>query len=155
EAASIFEDFIRSGKVNELSDQRQIAGLKAYLDIPSLEYLRAMRVRTLVQAAFSKLMFDAPFLLTPSRAEVAPRVSEPLDGRGSGEVPRSRGLSGLIPAGNLAGLPAISLPCGFANGLPVGISLVGRPFSENQLIAIGSLFQKQTDWHRRRPPADV
>ena len=49
----------------------------------------------------------------------------------------SRGLSGLIPAGNLAGLPALSLPCGFADGLPIAISLVGRPFYENQLIAVG------------------
>jgi aspartyl-tRNA(Asn)/glutamyl-tRNA(Gln) amidotransferase subunit A len=61
-------------------------------------------------------------------------------------------LNGLIPAGNLAGLPAISLPCGFAAGLPIGISVVGRPFYENQLVAIGKAFQSHTDWHRRRPP---
>jgi aspartyl-tRNA(Asn)/glutamyl-tRNA(Gln) amidotransferase subunit A len=63
-------------------------------------------------------------------------------------------MIGLIPAGNLAGLPALSLPCGFAGGLPVAISLAGRPFSENLLLQMGVAFQKQTDWHRRRPPAE-
>ena len=57
----------------------------------------------------------------------------------------------MIPASNLAGLPALSLPCGFDRGLPLGISLTGRPFYENTLLAVGKEFQRQTDWHRRRP----
>jgi aspartyl-tRNA(Asn)/glutamyl-tRNA(Gln) amidotransferase subunit A len=60
-------------------------------------------------------------------------------------------MSALIPAGNLAGIPALSLPCGFADGLPVAIQLVGHAFSENQLIALGKEFQTRTDWHHRRP----
>ena len=154
EAGSIFEDLIRSGRVDELADKQQIAGLKASLELPAIEYLRAMRVRTLVQEAFRTLFIDVEMLLAPSRTEAAPKVSEPLDGRGTPLLsqPVSRGLTAIIPAGNLAGLPAISLPCGFAGGLPVGISLVGRPFQENQLIAAGKAFQSLTDWHRRRPP---
>jgi aspartyl-tRNA(Asn)/glutamyl-tRNA(Gln) amidotransferase subunit A len=152
EAGSIFEDFIRSGKVDQLADPTQIAGLKAMLDLPASEYLRAMRVRTLVQEAFRNLFHDVDVLLTPTRTGGAPNASEPLDGGRGGPSPSSRGMIGLIPAGNLAGLPALSLPCGLAGGLPVAISLVGRPFYENQLIAIGVAFQKQTDWHRRRPP---
>jgi aspartyl-tRNA(Asn)/glutamyl-tRNA(Gln) amidotransferase subunit A len=154
EAGSIFEDLIRSGRVDELTDKQQIAGLKASLELPAIEYLRAMRVRTLVQEAFRTLFLDVEMLLAPSRTEVAPKVSEPLDGRGAPlfSRPASRGLTEIIPAGNLAGLPALSLPCGFANGLPIAISVVGRPFQENQLIAVGKAFQTQTDWHRRRPP---
>jgi aspartyl-tRNA(Asn)/glutamyl-tRNA(Gln) amidotransferase subunit A len=152
EAGSIFEEFIRSGRVEQLDDQRQIAGLKSYLDIPATEYLRAMRVRSLVQKAFRNLFLDVDLLLAPSRLGPATPVSEPLDaGGGAGPAPKSRGLTGIIPAGNLAGLPAISLPCGFVQGLPVGISLVGRPFSENNIIAIGQAFQKETDWHKRQP----
>jgi aspartyl-tRNA(Asn)/glutamyl-tRNA(Gln) amidotransferase subunit A len=64
----------------------------------------------------------------------------------------ARGLTDLISAGNLAGLPGLSLPCGFALNLPVAISLVGPAFSENTLIAVGREFQKITDWHRRHPP---
>jgi len=152
EAGSIFEDFIRSGKVDQLADPSQIAGLKASLDVPAVDYLRAMRVRTLVQEAFRALFLDVDMLLAPARLDTAPNASEPLDTPRTGPRPSSQGLSGLIPAGNLAGLPALSLPCGFADGLPIAISLVGRPFYENQLLTAGSVFQSQTDWHRRRPP---
>ena len=61
-------------------------------------------------------------------------------------------MGDIIPAGNLAGLPAISLPCGLAEGLPVAISIIGRPFFDNHVIGVGRAFQAQTDWHRRRPP---
>jgi aspartyl-tRNA(Asn)/glutamyl-tRNA(Gln) amidotransferase subunit A len=154
ESASIFEDFIRSGKVDQLADHRQAQGLKAALETPAVDYLRAMRVRTMVQEAFRKLFIDVDMLLVPSRTSVASKINEPLDGSGGGPEPArpaKRGLSGIIPAGNLAGLPAISLPCGFANDLPIGISFVGRPFYENQLVAAGKLFQSQTTWHKRAP----
>ena len=153
EAGSIFEEFIRSGQVDQLADPQQIAGLKAYLDVPATDYLRAMRVRTLVQEAFHDLMLEVHVILTPTRYETAPRVSEPLDRRQPGApTPPSGGLSSIIPAGNLVGLPALSLPCGLVGGLPVGISLLGRAFYENQIVGIGNEFQKLTDWHRRRPP---
>jgi aspartyl-tRNA(Asn)/glutamyl-tRNA(Gln) amidotransferase subunit A len=150
EAGSIFEDLIRSGKVDQLADPHQAAGLKAMLNLPATEYLRAMRVRSLVKQAFRDLFLNCDMLLAPSRLEIAPKASQRLDAPG----PPVRSRSSLIPAGNLAGLPAISLPCGFADGMPVGVSFIGRPFYENQLIAIGNLFQKQTDWHRRRPPVE-
>lgn len=154
EAGSIFEDFIRNGSVDQLHDVRQIAGLKAYVDLPATDYLRAMRVRTLIQQALYDLLLDVNVFLTPSRFETANLISEPLDGgRGSGGS--SRGLSSMIPAANLAGLPALSVPCGFADGLPVAISLVGRPFYENQLVQIGNLYQKQTDWHKQRPSVEA
>jgi aspartyl-tRNA(Asn)/glutamyl-tRNA(Gln) amidotransferase subunit A len=54
--------------------------------------------------------------------------------------------------GNLAGLPALVLPCGLADGLPVALQLVGAPFGENTLLAIGREFQSRTDWHKWRPP---
>jgi aspartyl-tRNA(Asn)/glutamyl-tRNA(Gln) amidotransferase subunit A len=153
EAGSIFEDLIRSGKVDELADHRQAQGLKTGLDISACDYLRAMRVRSLVQQAFKELFFDVDILLTPTRPTIASKISDPLDrGAAPAAAPKSRGLNGMIPAGNLAGLPAISLPCGFASGMPIAISLVARPFYENQLVAIGKSFQTHTDWHRRRPP---
>jgi aspartyl-tRNA(Asn)/glutamyl-tRNA(Gln) amidotransferase subunit A len=148
EAGSIFEDLIRSGKVDLLADKHQIAGLKAMLDLPATEYQRAMRVRTLVKQAFRDLFLNCDMVLSPARLGPAPKVAEPLNAPG----PPTKSRGGLIPGGNLAGLPALSLPCGFAEGMPVGISLLGRPFYENQLVAVGNMFQKQTDWHRRKPP---
>jgi aspartyl-tRNA(Asn)/glutamyl-tRNA(Gln) amidotransferase subunit A len=155
EGASVFEELIASGQVNELADQKQIAGLKAGYELPAREYLRAMRVRSLVQAAFRELFTNVDVLVTPSRFGPAPRVSDPLDRSLAPRTPPTdRGLSALIPAGNLAGLPALSLPCGFAEGMPVAISLAGRPFSEGMLLNIGREFQARTDWHKRRPPIE-
>jgi aspartyl-tRNA(Asn)/glutamyl-tRNA(Gln) amidotransferase subunit A len=154
EGSSVFEELIESGRVNELADQKQIAGLKAGLETGARDYLKAMRIRRLVQQEFRRLLTDIDVILAPSRLGIAPKVNEPLD-RSSPPGPsgqtRSAGLRALIPAGNLAGLPALSLPCGFADGMPVGIQLVSRPFMENLILSLGNEYQKRTDWHRRRP----
>jgi aspartyl-tRNA(Asn)/glutamyl-tRNA(Gln) amidotransferase subunit A len=152
DAASVFEPLIASGKVEELADQKQIAGLKAGLEIPANTYLKAMRVRTLAQQEIFKLFLDVDVLLAPARLGPAPQISEPLDRHPDVATPKDHGLTALIPAGNLAGMPALSLPCGFAGNLPVAVQLVGLPFSENTLLAVGKEFQSRTDWHKRKPP---
>jgi len=152
DAASVFEPLIASGKVDELADRKQIAGLKAGLEIPANVYLRAMRIRRLAQEAIFKLFGDVDVLLTPARPGPAPKIDEPLDRRPDRAKPADAGLTSLIPAGNLAGLPALSLPCGFAGDLPVALQLAGPPLTENTLLAIGREFQSRTDWHKRRPP---
>jgi len=155
EAASVFEDLIRGEKLQQMADPSQAAILKSALDIPAIDYLKAMRIRTLVRSAFRELYYDIDMLLTPSRLAPAPRLSEGVGGGEGRNVAGSRGLSDIIPAGNLAGLPAISLPCGFAGALPVGISLVGRPWFENHLIGVARAFQEKTDWHKKKPPVGV
>jgi aspartyl-tRNA(Asn)/glutamyl-tRNA(Gln) amidotransferase subunit A len=154
EGSTVFEPLISSGRVDELADQKQIAGLKAGLGISAKDYLDAMRVRSLIQQGFRQLFAEVDVLLTPSRLGIAPKISEPLDRPSTSRpVPQDRGLSAIIPAGNLAGIPALSLPCGFADGMPVAIALAGRPFSEMMLLNIGREYQAITDWHRKRPPA--
>ena len=152
DAASVFEPLIASGKVEGLADRKQIAGLKAGLEIPANVYLKAMRVRRLAQEAILKLCGDVDVLLTPGRLGPAPKIDEPLDHRPDRPRPKDTGLTALIPAGNLAGMPALSLPCGFAGNLPVALQLAGPPFTENTLLAIGKEFQSRTDWHKRKPP---
>lgn len=164
EGASVFEELIESGRVDQLADAKQIAGLKAGLEIPARDYLRAMRIRRLVQAEFRRVLTDIDVLIAPSRNGIATRINEPLDRSSSaaatpatppGPAPttpgRPDGLRALIPASNLAGLPALSLPCGFANGMPIALQIVGRPFTENLLLALGMQFQKAMEWHRQRP----
>src|ERR1700683_98466 len=112
EAAPIFEPLIQSGKVDELADQKQIAGLKAGLEIPAKDYLKAMRIRSLMQEALRALFDDIDVLLAPARLTPAPKITQPLDRPSSDRpTPKERGLSALIPAGTLAGLPALSLSC--------------------------------------------
>jgi aspartyl-tRNA(Asn)/glutamyl-tRNA(Gln) amidotransferase subunit A len=147
EQASIFEPLIASGRVNELADPAQIAGLKASLDVPAKDYLKAMRLRRLVQEAFARLFAEVDVLITTGRAGPATPVNQPLDA--ATNVPG--GFAGIIQAGNLAGLPAIAFPCGFAGNLPIALQIVGPPFSENRILAIARDFQSRTDWHKRRP----
>lgn len=152
ESGSIFEELISSGQVDKLADEKQIAGLKATQGILARDYLKAMRIRRLMMQSFRELFYKVDVLLAPARNSVAPKVQEPLDGRrGPGATPKSRGLQGLIPATNLVGVPALCLPCGFAEGLPVAVQLVGRAFTENTLLAFGREYQARTDWHRRQP----
>jgi aspartyl-tRNA(Asn)/glutamyl-tRNA(Gln) amidotransferase subunit A len=154
DAASSFENLILSGQVNELADKRQIAGLKAAMDIPARDYLKAMRIRRIIQQQLRGVLTDLDMILAPARYELAPKINEPFDrslGLGDRPQPSAPGMRSLIPAGNLAGLPAISLPCGQVDNLPVALSLVSRPFTENMLLSVGNEFQKRTDWNRRRP----
>jgi aspartyl-tRNA(Asn)/glutamyl-tRNA(Gln) amidotransferase subunit A len=153
EQASIFEPLIASGKVNELADPAQIAGLKASLEVPARDYLKAMRLRRLMQEAILRIFGEVDALVAPGRAGPASKVDQPLD-RGvspGAAAPKDPGFRAIIQAGNLAGLPALVLPCGFADGLPVALQLVGAPYSENTLLAVGRDFQGRTDWHKRRP----
>jgi aspartyl-tRNA(Asn)/glutamyl-tRNA(Gln) amidotransferase subunit A len=154
EEASIFESLITSGSVDQLEDASQAAGLKANLQIPATEYLKAMRIRSLLKQKFRELFSNIDVLIAPARYGVAPKITEPLDAPDPvpSPLPPTPGMRRLIQAGNLAGLPALSIPCGFAGGLPLGLQLVGPGFSENTLLALGREFQNRTDWHKRRPP---
>jgi len=151
EGSAAFEPLIESGKVDQLADQKQIAGLRAGLEIPAKDYLRAMRIRSIVRDELKKFFVNVDLLVSPSQFGVAPKITEPLDFLPPSQPPKRRGLAGLGAAGNLAGLPALSIPCGFADGLPVGLQIVGRAFTENTLLALGVEYQSRTDWHRRRP----
>ncbi len=151
EMGSIFETLVTSGQVDQLADQAQIAGLKASLDLPAKDYLKAQRLRRMIQEAFAMLFGEVDALLAPGRPGIASKIDQRLDGGGAASGDPVPGFAGIIPAGNLAGLPALVLPCGFASNLPVALQLVGVPFSENTLLAVGREFQARTDWHTRRP----
>ncbi|HEY3444195.1 MAG TPA: amidase [Paludibaculum sp.] len=152
EGAASFAGLIRSAAIETLPDRRQVEGLKAGLRITAADYLQAMRARRLIQQAMGALMAKADVLLAPARYTVATKVDEALDGgRAAGTGIAPRGFRMLTTAGNLAGLPALVLPCGFAEGLPVGIGLTGRAFSENTLLKLGMEYQRLTKYHRRKP----
>jgi aspartyl-tRNA(Asn)/glutamyl-tRNA(Gln) amidotransferase subunit A len=151
EAASVFETLIRSGRVDQLADQGQIEGLKASMNYLALDYLKAMRIRTQIQAAFRMLFAGVDFLVAPTKLEFPDKVDVPFD-ETPPQRPETKGVvAGLVQAGNLCGLPALTMPCGFVNGLPIGLQIVGRPFSENHILALGVEFQKRTDFHKQHP----
>jgi aspartyl-tRNA(Asn)/glutamyl-tRNA(Gln) amidotransferase subunit A len=127
--------------------------LRSGLDITARDYLKAMRIRRLMQQEFRRLMTDIDVLIAPARTEVASKITEPLDAPPATPAPANRepGFRSLIGAGNLVGLPALSLPCGFVEGLPIALQLVSRPFTENLILAMGMAFQRTTNFHRERP----
>jgi aspartyl-tRNA(Asn)/glutamyl-tRNA(Gln) amidotransferase subunit A len=153
EAASVFEQFIRSGGVDRLSDQSQIDGLKASLTYSAIDYLKAMRVRTQVQSAFRNMFANnVDRLVAPTRFSMPDRADQPFD-ETPPKRPDQKGVGdGLVQASNLCGLPALTIPCGYASGLPIGLQIVGPPFSENRVIAFGREFQNRTDFHKQHPP---
>ena len=152
EAASIFEQLIRSGRVDQLADQSQIDGLKASMNYSAVDYLKAMRVRTQIQKAFRELFTNLDLLVAPAHLSLPDRADQPFD-QTPPKRPEQKGVvAGLVQAANLCGLPALAIPCGFVNGLPIGLQIVGRPFSENQILALGHEFQNRTDFHKQPPP---
>jgi len=156
EGATIFAELIEGERFEELVDARQKAGLRAALDIRARDYLQAMRLRVRLSAAFAEMFESADVILSAGRTITATPITQALDSpptTASNPPPSKRpGNIGLIPAGNLAGVPAIFFPCGFgADGLPVGLQLVGPPFSEPLLLALVAAYQRETGHHTKTP----
>jgi len=151
EAASMFEPLIRSGRIDQLADNGQIEGLKASMNYSAVDYLKAMRVRTQIKSAFRELFANVDLLVAPTKLDLPDKADGPFDETPSNR-PETKGVfAGLVQASNLCGLPALTVPCGFVNGMPIGLQIVGRPFSENRILALGVEFQKRTNFHKQQP----
>ena len=109
-------------------------------------YLKAQRVRTLIRQEFERAFEQVDALITPTSPSVPFKIGE------KAADPLQMYLSDVctIPV-NIAGLPAVSIPAGFCDGLPVGMQIIGKPFSEETILRIAYAFQQATDWHKRRP----
>jgi len=111
-------------------------------------YLKAQKVRTLIRQEFDQAFKKYDALVTPTSPTTAFRIGEKAND------PLSMYLSDIctIPI-NIAGLPAISIPCGFSEELPVGLQIIGKPFDEQTILKIADAYQQVTDWHERAPEA--
>jgi aspartyl-tRNA(Asn)/glutamyl-tRNA(Gln) amidotransferase subunit A len=111
-------------------------------------YLRAQQVRTLIRSDFESAFGLCEAVATPTSPSTSFRLGEK-----TGD-PLQMYLADVftVPA-NLAGLPGLSVPCGFAAGLPVGLQLLGRHFDEAMLFRVGSAYEQATVHHGRFPPA--
>jgi aspartyl-tRNA(Asn)/glutamyl-tRNA(Gln) amidotransferase subunit A len=109
-------------------------------------YLKAQRVRQLITDDFNRAFAGVDVLIGPT----TPTVAFELGAKTSDPV--TMYLNDIYTIGaNLAGLPAMSIPCGFVQGLPVGLQLVGPHFSEEKLLNVAHRYQLETDWHARAP----
>jgi aspartyl-tRNA(Asn)/glutamyl-tRNA(Gln) amidotransferase subunit A len=107
-------------------------------------YKRAQKVRTLVKQDFDTVFSQVDALLAP----VAPSLPFKIGERTNDPLAMYLTDTLTVPM-NLAGVPSLSLPAGFADGLPIGMQLVGPQFSEQRLFQLGYAYQQQTDWHTR------
>jgi len=110
-------------------------------------YVKAQKVRTLIKQEFDQAFEKYDALVTPTSPIVPFKLGEKL------EDPMQMYLSDVctLPI-NIAGIPAISIPAGFTDNLPIGMQIMGRPFSEEILLRIAFAYEQATDWHKRRPP---
>ena len=109
-------------------------------------YLKAQKVRTLIRREFEGAFQKFDALITPTSPTVPFRLGEKV------EDPLQMYLSDIctLPV-NIAGIPGLSIPAGFVDHLPVGMQILGPPFSEETLLRIGFAYEQVTDWHRRIP----
>jgi aspartyl-tRNA(Asn)/glutamyl-tRNA(Gln) amidotransferase subunit A len=109
-------------------------------------YLKAQKVRRLIATEFEQAFEKVDVLMGPT----TPTVAFELGSKTSDPI--TMYLNDIYTIGaNLAGLPAMSIPCGFVQDLPVGLQLIGRHFAEERLLSAAHAYQRETDWHRRIP----
>jgi aspartyl-tRNA(Asn)/glutamyl-tRNA(Gln) amidotransferase subunit A len=148
ELASAFEDLIESGQLADLTAPEDRYTPYSRLAVLAKDYIRALRLRGVVAAEIDRAMRGFDAWLGPSRPVPSSRLDEEFRSAIGGGT---KDLMGAI--GNVAGLPAISVPDGFTeSGVPTGIQFMGRAYDENVIIAVASAYQGLTDWHLRRPP---
>ena len=108
-------------------------------------YLKAQKVRTLIRREFDQAFEKYDALVTPTSPTVPFRIGEKTDD------PLQMYLSDVctLPI-NIAGVPALSIPAGFGNGLPIGMQLIGKPFGEETLLKVAYAYEQATEWHKMR-----
>ena len=109
-------------------------------------YMRALRIRRIIRDNFNEAFKEVDFILSPTSPSTAFNIGE----KTSNAVEMYLSDVYTTPV-NLAGLPAISIPTGFANKLPVGMQIIGNYFTESKILDVANLYQKETDWHNRIP----
>jgi aspartyl-tRNA(Asn)/glutamyl-tRNA(Gln) amidotransferase subunit A len=158
---------VESGAIfRELFEDKRIDGMFRYnwsrradwlagTMAPAADYLKAQRIRQLVVTESDALMAKYAAIIAPTSATGAPPREAPVQPpipappRGVG----GRRIARVNSIGNLAGLPGINIPVGFdADGMPLCVQIVGGAWEEQAVLDLAMAFQKETDWHTRRPP---
>lgn len=145
EVASAFGGLIRSGGLKEMTDPMAHYAPYVAESISGADYTTALRVREILQKKIAELFDSYDVLVTASQ----PIPATPLKMNLFTDMSYPDPLGGI---GNLCGLPALSVPCGFAEkNLPVGLQFVGRAGDDAAVLQAGRTFQQYTDWHRKHP----
>ena len=148
-------------RVAEYDHNTRVRLLTAILT-PAQAYYKAQKVRTLIRQAVLEALEGVDVIVLPTSPTVAPLLPDEA-GIKSQEDARSRiaGVRNFTGAFNAAGVPALSIPCGFSSpsgsggNLPLSLQIVGKPMADGLLMRVAHAYQQVTDWHLRRPPLEV
>jgi aspartyl-tRNA(Asn)/glutamyl-tRNA(Gln) amidotransferase subunit A len=152
--SSTYSEWIRDN-LNDFNFDLQVKFLAGNL-IPAQVYYKASRLRHLVRQQIMQALEKFDVLATPTSTTPAPRIQPGTMPTGKEEwIRRLLSPIAMTEPFSLAGLPAVSVPCGFTEeaGLPMGIQIVGRPFAEELVLKVAHAYEKVTPWHSRRPLA--
>lgn len=130
EAAAMFDDLTRSGEIEVMTQQDRSNWPKAFRNarmVPAVEYLRMQRIRSLLVRRMDELMAEWDVIVTPA-----------LD-------------AGSLGITNLTGYPEVCVPCGFVDGMPRALRLIGRLYGEATVLAVARAYEQATEWHLRHP----
>jgi aspartyl-tRNA(Asn)/glutamyl-tRNA(Gln) amidotransferase subunit A len=146
ECAAAFRKFIQEGRAIELADPLGRVGGYVSEELSASDHMIALQIRAICQKRVDKLFDDFDVIAAAS----LPVPATKLDANIETELAFADPLGGI---GNLCGLPAISVPCGFtASNLPIGLQFVARARNDRALVDIANLFQQHTRWHLQHPP---
>lgn len=126
--------------------------LETGLFVSAPDYLQAQQARLLFNRESRRLLEQVDLLAGPATPITATKIGVTDVDIGGKLVGVIAAHTQYLSAFNLNGLPALTLPCGFAGGLPVGLQLAGRPFEEGTVLQAAQAYEQATDWHRRKPP---
>lgn len=149
EGSASFRRLVDDGTIGLVSDRRA----REYVEsapVSARDYLRALDEQARFRALVPTLFGACDVIVTTNF--VRPWPIPPVDGEWD-PIPIDGGNTAMVWASNLAGLPAVFLPAGFVDGLPVSIQLVGSPGRDSALLALAAAFQRDTTWHLTRPSA--
>ena len=151
EAAAVHGEWLRT-RPQDYSPQ-VLARLRGGLAIPATAYIDSLRLRGRAIAEFGDAVFSKVDVLHAPAIEIAtPTIAETDVGGGPGMAALLARVTRLTRPANFLGLPALSVPAGFSRaGLPIGMQLMGRPFDESTLLALGHAYQRATGLHERAP----
>ncbi|MGH8238474.1 MAG: amidase [Steroidobacteraceae bacterium] len=157
ESFAYHQKYLRQGKFDLYTDACKSAWDTARY-ISAADYIQAQRLRSALIRDFEKAYEQVDVILTPSTGVEANTIQEeladrpPRRGVPAGEITLMEIGDRMVYPGNIAGVPALALTCGFsAAGLPLGLQIMGRNFDEATVYRVGAAYEQATDWHTRRP----
>jgi aspartyl-tRNA(Asn)/glutamyl-tRNA(Gln) amidotransferase subunit A len=151
EALSYHWKWLRSRAGDYGSDVRE--RMEANRNQRTIEYLQAQEKRRMYRQAFEKVFDSVDVVAAPTLPVLPPFIGQKEISWGRTREDVRAALLRMTRPGNLTGLPAISLPCGFtADNLPVGLQLLGRHYDEATLLRVAYAYEQATPWHRMFPP---